>query len=81
MLIDEVQRGGDPLILAIKADVDRHGFSNGRVDDSDFRHLRWFRDTLGERFINGVVVHLGDQTLPAGDRLTSMPVSALWKGQ
>jgi predicted AAA+ superfamily ATPase len=29
-MIDEVQRGGDPLILAIKADVDRHGFDNGR---------------------------------------------------
>jgi uncharacterized protein len=48
------------------------------VDDSDFRHLRWLRDQLGDRFVNGVVCHLGDRTLPAGDRLTSMPATALW---
>ena len=48
------------------------------ADDSDFRHLRWLRDQLGDRFVNGVVCHLGDKTLPAGDRLTSMPATALW---
>jgi uncharacterized protein len=48
------------------------------VDDDDFRHLRWFRDTLGDRFVHGIVAHLGPRTLPAGDRLTSMPISALW---
>lgn len=30
LMIDEVQRGGDQLILAIKSDVDRHGFESGR---------------------------------------------------
>jgi uncharacterized protein len=30
LMIDEVQRGGDPLILAIKAAVDRHGHEPGR---------------------------------------------------
>ena len=48
------------------------------VGDDDFRHLRWLRDQLGGRFINGVVCHLGDKMLPAGDRLTSIPASALW---
>lgn len=48
------------------------------VDETDFRHLRWLRDELEERFVNGIVLHLGERTLPAGDRLTSMPISALW---
>jgi hypothetical protein len=46
--------------------------------DHDFRHLRWLRDQLGDRFMNGVVLHFGARTLPAGDRLTSMPLAALW---
>jgi uncharacterized protein len=70
--IDLVLETRDGRVAAVEIKAARD------VDDDDFRHLRWFRDTLGERFANGVVLHLGDRTLPAGDRLTSMPVSALW---
>jgi uncharacterized protein len=49
------------------------------VDEHDFRHLRWLRDQLGDRFTNGIVCHFGSRTLPAGDRLTSLPISALWR--
>jgi uncharacterized protein len=40
--------------------------------------LRYLRDRLGERFVNGVVLHIGDRPLPFGDRLTALPISALW---
>ena len=36
------------------------------------------RDRLGGRFTNGVLLHLGDRVLPFSDRLTQMPLSALW---
>ena len=72
--IDVVLETRDGRVAAIEVKAARD------VDDDDFRHLRWFRDTLGERFVSGVVLHLGERTLPAGDRLTSMPVSALWTG-
>jgi uncharacterized protein len=48
------------------------------VDESDFRWLAYLRDRLGERFVNGIVVHLGERPLSFGDRLTAVPVSTLW---
>ena len=48
------------------------------VDETDFRHLIYLRDLIGDRFVNGVVLHLGDRSLAFGDRMTSLPVSALW---
>jgi uncharacterized protein len=48
------------------------------VDESDFRHLAYLRRNLGDRFTNGAVLYLGDHILPFGDRLTAVPISALW---
>jgi uncharacterized protein len=48
------------------------------VDEGDFRHLRYLRDRLGDRFVHGVVIHLGRRPLSFGDRLTALPLSTLW---
>ncbi|GAA3442339.1 ATP-binding protein [Planomonospora venezuelensis] len=42
------------------------------------KHLVWLREKLGDRFVAGVVLHLGEQALSFGDRILSLPVSALW---
>ena len=42
------------------------------------RHLAYLRDRLGDRFAIGVLLHLGDQSLPLGDRLWARPISSLW---
>lgn len=44
----------------------------------DAKHLRWLRDSLGDRFRAGYVLHLGDTNLPSGDRIFFTPLSALW---
>lgn len=44
----------------------------------DFNALRHLRDRLGDRFRAGVVLYTGPETLPFGDRLWAIPVSALW---
>jgi hypothetical protein len=44
------------------------------------RHLAMVRDRLGERFRTGLVIHTGTQTLPMGERIWAVPVSALWAG-
>jgi uncharacterized protein len=44
----------------------------------DFAGLRHLRDKLGARFKAGVVLHLGAETLPFGDRLAAVPLSGLW---
>lgn len=43
------------------------------------QHLAYLRDRLGERFAVGLVVHTGNQSLPLGERLWAVPVSALWR--
>jgi predicted AAA+ superfamily ATPase len=48
------------------------------VRGSDFRGLAGLRDRLGERFRSGVLLYTGDRVLPFGDRLTALPLSALW---
>lgn len=48
------------------------------VRSSDFRGLAGLRDRLGDRFRAGVVLHTGDKVLPFGDRLTALPLCALW---
>ncbi|MFF2085728.1 ATP-binding protein [Nocardia sp. NPDC058176] len=44
----------------------------------DARHLTWLRDKLGSRFTAGIVLHLGAKGLSYGDRILSLPLSALW---
>jgi uncharacterized protein len=48
------------------------------VDERDFRHLAYVRDRLGDRFTSGVVLHCGSEPARWGDRLFSLPISALW---
>lgn len=44
----------------------------------DATHLRWLRDALGDRFVAGVVLHLGAHSVSVGDDLYMLPLSALW---
>ena len=63
-------RDGRVVGIEVKAAVD--------VDESDFRHLVALRDRLGDRFTNGVVIHLGQRPMSFGDRLTALPLAAVW---
>jgi len=45
----------------------------------DFRGLRRLADRLGDDFIAGVVLYTGTSTLPFGEKLRAVPVSALWQ--
>lgn len=44
----------------------------------DFSGLRYLRDKLGSKFRRGILLHTGSTTLPFGDRLTALPLQALW---
>lgn len=44
----------------------------------DFRGLEELRESRGKDFVAGVVIHAGEGTIPFGDRLWALPVSALW---
>ncbi|WP_449063472.1 ATP-binding protein [Planomonospora algeriensis] len=49
------------------------------VDQKDFRGLTALRDSLGEDFVHGFVFYTGARSLSFGDRLTALPISALWE--
>ena len=70
--VDLVLESRDGLIAAVevKAAID--------LDERSVGGLVHLRDKLGDRFVNGVVLHLGDRPKPLGDRLTAMPIAALW---
>lgn len=52
--------------------------STDSVDLKDFKGLITLRDALGENFIHGFVFYTGAPPLSFGDRLTALPISALW---
>ncbi|GIF71018.1 ATP-binding protein [Asanoa siamensis] len=51
------------------------------VGPDDFRGLRRLAERLGDDFVTGVVLYTGTSTLPFGDKLRAIPISALWQVQ
>lgn len=70
--MDALLEGADGRIVAIEVK------SSVSLNRSAFGGLAFLRDKLGARFHRGVVLHAGTSTLAHGDRLWSMPLSALW---
>lgn len=52
--------------------------ASSTVSVGDVKHLQSLRDKLGDRFVAGVVLYLGDRVIPLGDRLWAHPVPILW---
>lgn len=52
--------------------------ASATVTASDFRGLRALAEATGRRFVRGVVLHTGSQTVPFGEHLHALPLSALW---
>ncbi len=70
-VILEDRRSGEIVAIEVK--------STSTPTHADARHLRYLRDRLGVRFVAGIVLHLGAQTLPLDDRIRCQPVSTLWE--
>jgi predicted AAA+ superfamily ATPase len=49
------------------------------VGDADFRGLRHLQQRLGGDFVAGYILYPGEQTLPFGQGVRAIPVSALWQ--
>ena len=48
------------------------------VRGDDFRNIAGLARRLGDQLVSGIVLYAGGQTLPFGDGLRAMPISALW---
>lgn len=53
--------------------------STSTAKSDHFSGLRVLRDRLGDRFLGGFALNTSDRGLGFGDRLWSLPVSALWE--
>lgn len=49
------------------------------LNDRDLSGLRDLAEAAGDRFHRGVVLYLGDQVVPFGERLHAVPLQALWQ--
>lgn len=66
-----VELGGDRIIgIEIKAAAAPTGH--------DARHLRWLAAELGDRFVRGVVLHIGPRIYELADGIIAAPISSLW---
>ena len=61
---------GDVVAIEVKAAE--------TVRSEDFRGIRHLARRLGDHLIAGIVLYTGAQTLPFGQRLRALPISALW---
>ncbi|GAA1007305.1 hypothetical protein Aple_017850 [Acrocarpospora pleiomorpha] len=53
--------------------------AGSKVRDTDLRGLRTLRELLGERFIGGVVLNLGDLSYQFEEKLIIAPLDRLWR--
>lgn len=48
------------------------------VKPEDFKNLKLLQEKMGKRFISGLILHHGENIIPAGNSLFAVPVTALW---
>jgi predicted AAA+ superfamily ATPase len=70
--VDFIAEKYDGTIVAIEVKAGR------RIPGSDLAPLRKLRDRLGERFIAGVALYLGERSYTFEDRIHVVPVDRLW---
>ncbi|HZE40225.1 MAG TPA: ATP-binding protein [Stackebrandtia sp.] len=71
--VDLVMEARDGSVAGIEVKA------SGTVSDSDFAGLRLMRDKLGDDFVAGVVVNLGQRTYRYDDRLYVAAMDQLWQ--
>jgi uncharacterized protein len=74
--VDIIAEAADGRIVAIEVKAAR------TVGKAAFRSLAGLRDQMdraGGSFVRGVVLYMGEEALPAGDRLVALSISHLWR--
>ncbi|MGQ0570562.1 MAG: DUF4143 domain-containing protein, partial [Armatimonadota bacterium] len=62
---------GDVVGVEVKASMS--------IGAKDFRGLRILAEIAGRRFVRGLLLYLGDQTVPFGRNLHAIPLASLWR--
>lgn len=64
-------RSGNLVGIEVKASATVHAH--------DFKGLRALAETTDRRFLRGIVVYTGTESIPFGESLTALPVQLLWQ--
>jgi predicted AAA+ superfamily ATPase len=70
--VDLVLESGAGEVVGVEVKASR------TVGGDDFRGLRMLAEVAGPRFRRGVLLYLGQETVPFGPNLYAMPLSSLW---
>lgn len=71
--VDLVIESDDGMALAFEVKTSE------RAPGSDFRGLSQLRDTLGRRFVAGIILTTGERSYTYDDRLHVVPIDRLWE--
>lgn len=71
--VDLVLEAPGPFVVGIEVKA------SANVTPRNFNGLRALAETSGEQFVQGVVIYLGAQRLPFGDKLWALPITCLWE--
>lgn len=75
-------RDGDEVDLVVERDdgaiIAFEVKAGSRIPGGDFQPMRKLRDSVGDAFIAGVALYLGERAYTFEDRLHVMPVDRLW---
>lgn len=53
--------------------------SNFKVSHNDFKGLKYLKERAKDKFLKGIILYAGTQTLPFGEDLFVMPINSLWE--
>lgn len=67
--VDLIVERGDGAFVAVEVKV------SPDVDDHDVRHLKWLRDSVGERMLDAVVVTTGEYAYRRSDGIAVVPLA------
>jgi hypothetical protein len=70
--VDLVVQTGEGAVAGIEIKA------SSTIADTDFRGLRMLRERLGDAFLGGAVLNLGQRAYTYEDRLHVLPVDRLW---
>lgn len=73
--IDVVLESADGRVVGVEIKATASAGTN------DARHLAWLRDQLGPRFVAGVVLNSGRAVYSLAERITAVPIAALWASE
>lgn len=48
------------------------------VTAQDFKGLKYMEELVGNKFVQGIVLYMGEQHIPFGSRMHALPINALW---